>query len=374
MRFHVADTLTGRIVGRLEPITWEVTEPVTGSTSGWFDAAAVGSFSSDLVSPVRRQIAVELDSGAVLTGGPIPTPAERADDGLVRVPFLDWRGWWYRALLWPNTDGTRRDYFATNREQMTILADLAVIGLDHPAAPANMIVDGATASGVTRTRTFRMFSKVGDLFDDIARAERGPDWWTYLVRDGATLTPHTAFAYPYRTLRDGVPVVIRHKVGEAGNGRMLGWPAGQERANVVYGVGSGAPPDQGWSVAESEDVATGTELAWPEVLTLSSETRTRAQAFEHALARLEGLAGGDGTITVTVPADAPPVGEYGPGDLARLVVDDGWRSVDLLNARILSRTIRGIGEHITDVTLTLDLNYQPGDSGEVPGEAVEEAI
>jgi hypothetical protein len=370
MRFHVADTLTGRIVGRLYPSTWEVTDPVTGSASGWVEvpAGTVTGHAPDVLAPVRRQVAVELDDGTILAGGPIPTPPDRVDGGLVRVPFVDWRGWWYRALLWPNPDGTRRDYFATGVEQITIMRDLALIGLDHPAAPGNMVVDTAAASGVPRTRTFRMFSRIGELFDDLARAERGPDWWTYLVRDGVTLIPHTRFGYPFRSLRDANPVVLRHKAGEGGNARGVTWPTGQERSNIVYGIGSGAPPDQGWAVAEASEVTDGAELAWPEVLSLPSETRSRAQAFEHAYARLQSLAGESGTASVTVPPDAPVVSSYGPGDLVRLAVDDGWRQVDLTGARILSRTVRGRGEYLLDVSLTLDLAFNPDDPDAVPGE------
>lgn len=365
MKFHVADALTGDSRGRIEPIRWDYTDPLTGF--------ATGSVALDPADPklahltrLRSQILLEDEDGRI-TGGPVHQPPARGEDGLVQVPFVDWRGWWYRALLWPNADESRRDYFATDTEQMVILDDVAAIGLDHTAAP-NMVVDEQPASGVTRTRTYRMFARVGDIFDDIARSERGPDWWTYVARSGAVFIPHTTFRYPQRSLRGLDPVLLSHRLGVGGNVLSVQWPPGQDRANVVYGTGSGTPPDQGWAVAEHQNVTDGGELVWPEVMSLPSGTRSSAAAFEHVLSRLEALAQEDGTVTLSVTPGQPATEDYAPGDLARLVVTDGWRDVDLPTTRILSRTLSGRGDSVHDVTLTLELGFDPADLDDDPGD------
>lgn len=374
--FHVADTLTGRVVGRLHPTRWELSDPWTGVGTGRITVPLPGP---DLVPALveatrarRRWVAVQDDQGRFLWGGPITARPGR-DEGTVTIPVADWRSWFYRAPLRPTDAGDRDDYVVRDRDQADIFADLVKRALDTPGAPA-MAVDLPEATGVTRDRTLMMLDRsVGDHLDGLSAREvrDGIEWWVYVLadpQDPTRLVPHVCMAHPERQTRP-TPVRLQWVRGSGGNLADVSWPEGEDEPTRVWALGEGQPPDQAWAVDEDLDVDDGLEVAWEQTIGPLDGVSRSEGCFEAASAALEFYAGRSGQVTATVIDGAIPIGDYGTGDRARLVYDDGWDRVDLEAVRITGRTLSGGAGQALQARLTLDLaNDGYGDTGAVPGE------
>lgn len=388
LTFHVADSLTGKIIGRLYPHRWEWTDPLAGSGSGRLyvplpDPAKVEHLVS-LTQPRRCWLAVEDEQGRFPFAGPFPRRPGR-EGGTVVVPVADWRLWLYRAFLRPGPNGESGDYVHTapEIEQATAMTDLMARALDTTGAPC-LVVDAAAATGITRQVTFRQLqTSVGDALDDIAARPDGAEWYTYVTRkagDPTTLVPHVAVAWPERS-SSRAPVFIEHRVeyaeGRGGNVHAYTWPEGPEAPSRVWALGEGEPPAQVYASDEIPDLGEGTDVAWEEVTGPHTGVTQAETAFEHAAARLDALSGLSGQATFTIAADRLPIGDVVTGDRARIVLADGWERVDLPAARIISRTVRGgvgAGQPL-EQELTVDLGDHEQVGEDEPGEAgVDEEV
>lgn len=374
LTFYVANSLTGRITGRLNPIEWSWDDPLTGTAAGSFtvaiprDATQVEQLVA-ITRPHINQVAAQDELGRWWFGGPIlADPAKQGNT--VVVPVADWRAWFYAAPLRPN-GATRVEYVQVDGgfgqvDQNDAMAAIATIGLATAAAP-RVVVDTHTSSGVMRDVTARMFTYTGEALDNIARLYNGPDWYTYLTTDPADATKviaHLAIAWPERALSDGKAVALRREVlletkqGAGGNVIDYDWPQGVTPPSRVIGVSSDPPPDETWAIAESPELLSGEDLAWDEVWQLPEGVMTAESAYPHALARLQALSGDLGVLAVNIKVEATDLGSWGPGDRCRLIIKDGWRDIGLESARILSRKLEGRGSHVTKVTAQVNLSSE----------------
>lgn len=381
LTFHIADTLTGRIVGRL-PVwsSFELPDPWTGAGAGTINIPLpnrdnVASM-VDRTTPLLRWVAVEDDLGRFLWSGPITARPGRSE-GEVVIPVADWRTWFYSAYLRPSDGGSRGDYIVTDTEQATIGRALALAALDTPGAPA-MVVDGFAATGVTRDRKLlQLDQSIGDSLDGLSAQQTrdGFEWWVSCARDVADsrrLVPHVRFAYPERQTRP-TPVALRYQIGKGGNISQTSWPTGATSPTRVWATGQGDPPDQPYSSDEDLDISDGTQVAWETLLGNLDGVTKSSTCFEYASAALDYYEGQSGQFECDVADAVIPLGDYSTGDRARLIYDDGWESVDLEAVRITQRVLSGKRGEATKARLTLDLaNNGYGDTGATPGDPVSD--
>lgn len=383
MKFHVCDTLSGRIVGRLYPNAWSFTDPLATPGTGTLtvplpDAPAAVGLLGDLTAQRRRWVACEDDQGRFLFGAVIPRRPARGE-GVVTVPLVDWRSWFYRAPIRPNEDGSRRNYIKTGSnatEQTTMMADLLELALDTTGAP-DMVIDTPPVSGVERERTCLMLDRsVGEYLDGMSswKVERGAEWHVYVARDltdPLRLVPHVAISWPERASRS-TPIRVEYKDGVGGNAADPSWPEGVETPTRAWAVGDGQPPDQVWATDEVPSIEDGVEVAWEQVLGPLDGVSKKGTAFEYAFRVVEyGQANLQGEAEFTVLDAQIPLGDYATGDRARLIYADGWEDVDLPAARITERTLSGGRGQATQARIKVDLaNSDYGDTSTVPGEEV----
>lgn len=372
LTFHVANSLTGRLVGRLRPSSWTWEDPLTGSAKGTFvvpiptDPGQVQEL-IDITRPHIMQVCAQDETDRWWFGGPILSEPAK-DRNLLTVSVGDWRTWFYAAPIRP-VGTTRVEYVHVAEgtgqvEQNAAMAAIATLGLATIGAP-RLLVDAIVGSGVMRDVTARMFKVTGEALDNISRRFDGPDWWTYMTTDPAdarNVVGHLAVAYPERTLVSGNnlnfrrEIVIRTKQHGGGNIIDYTWPAGNVPPSRVIGISSDPPPDETWAVAEDPDLISGDALAWDEVWQLPEGVTTPDNAFEHSLGRLQALSGDFGVIAIDIKTEATDLGGWGPGDRCRLTIKDGWRDVEIESARILGRTLEGRGPHVTKVTAQVNLS------------------
>lgn len=382
MRFFVADTLTGQIVGQLHPTAWEVAEKLRSPGIGSITVPLPTGEDAvrnlvDLTLPRRRWVAIEDDAGGFLWGGPIPRRAARSD-GSVSIPVVEWRGWFYNCPIRPLPDGSRRNYIKTGadaREQALIMADLFELALDTVGAPA-MVVDTPPTTDVTRELTALMLDRsIGEYLDSISQRERGAEWYTYITRDVADptkLVTHAAVAYPERQTRT-TPIRVEYRRGQGGNAADYAWPEGMESPTRVWAVGDGEPPDQAVAVDETADLTDGADVCWEHTMGPLDGVSRKATAFEYAYAYLSYAQGLSGSAEFTITDGAIPLRDYAVGDRARVIIDDGWDVADVPAARITERVMSGGRGVPTQARITVDLaNNVYGDTSTIPGEAVTE--
>jgi hypothetical protein len=383
VRFHVADTLTGRIVGRLEPSQWEVTDPLRSPGLGSLTVPLPTGTEAlarlvDLTLPRRRWVAVEDDQGRFLFGGPIPRRPAR-HGGEITIPLVDWRSWFYRAPIRPNADGSRRNYIRTGaaaKDQGAMMGDLFALALDTVGAPY-MVIDTPPVTDVKRELTALMLDRsIGEYLDSVANRERGAEWYTYVTRsvsDPLQLVPHCAVAYPERASRS-TPIRVEYRQGKGGNAHDYTWPEGAEAPTRVWAVGDGEPPDQALAMDETVDLTTGVDVCWEETVGPLDGVSKNATAYEYAFAVLAHSQGLSGTAEFAITDAAIPFGDYHVGDRARVILDDLYDAADVPAARIVSRTLTGGRGVPLSARISVDLaNADYGDSSTVPGEAVTDA-
>jgi hypothetical protein len=377
LRFHVVNSLTGRIVGRLEPNRWEITEPLRGPATGTLtvavpeDPAAVAKL-RNLVIPQIRSVVLEDDDGTLIFAGPIPY-REGYAGGELTIPVVDWRAWFYAVPIRPTSGGARHDYIVTGREQGLIMTDLMSLALTGAGKPS-MVIDTAPTTGVTRDLAAKMFqTKVAESLDTIMNRERGCEWWTYATRTSATqILFHAAVAWPERKTRE-TPIRVSWRKDVGGNASEVSWPVASEAApSKVWAVDGGAEDVALWSFATDPAVAAGTRLLWESQLTLNDGTVSKATAFEAAYGAVTRAAAGiAGEAEFTIPAEKLALRDGAPGNRARLIFDNGWQQFDLPACRITQRVMSGGRGQPTQQRLTLDLtdSRYPDDGGD-PGRAV----
>lgn len=380
LRFHVVNTLSGRIVGQLNPHDFEFSDPWSGAGTGTLKVALPAPAQVpalvDRTRALVRWVAVEDEQGRFLWGGPITARPGRSG-GEVIIPVTDWRAWFYAAPLRPVSDTVRGDIIVTDVEQATIARTIALAGLDTPGAPA-MVVDGFAATGVKRERKMLQLDRsCGDYLDGLSARETsdGIEWWVYITRDPADplrLVPHVAFAHPERQTRT-TPIRLEWQLGSGGNITEPSWPTGSIQPTRVWATGEGEPPDVPYAMDEDLDILDGTQVTWESLIGPLDGVKRAKRCFEYASAALAYHAGQSGQFECDVTDESIPLGNYATGDRARLVYNDGWDSVDLAAVRITNRTISGGRGKPTVARVTLDLaNDGYGDTGTTPGEAVSD--
>lgn len=367
LTFRVADSLTGKLLGRLRPSAWTFDDPVTGSSTGSLtmplptepdDVALLVA----LTRPLVCQIGAQDEQGRWWFGGPI-TAEPVVADRQVTVTFADWRAWFYASVL--DADVAADRDFGT--EQMELMASLVAGRVAGPGAPY-MVVDNAATSNVVRRALYRQATMIGENLDDLANRADGPDWWTYLATDPADDTrvqAHVRFEYPERNT--GYGLYLRYDLGNSGNLFGYDWPAGNVPNTRIVGT-QGSAPDQLIVTSTDPAVTAGDALAWDEVYALPDGVNTSAVAYEYTQARLTSRAA-DGTVVADLDPAATDLGAWGPGDRARLSVKDGWRNIDKPSVRVISRSLEGRGGSVTSAKVSIALS-EPVPDIAVPDQVV----
>lgn len=383
LTWHVSDSLTGRIIGQLQPETFEIIEPLRSPSTGTLVVALPNDTASkdrlrNLLQPHNRAISLVDEQGRYITAGPIPRKASLGGDGRITVPYVDWRSWFYSAALRPTSAGVWRDYIkigASAREQISIVTDLMKLALEVATAitPPYLVVDVPPASGITREMTARMLANsIGESLDDIMNRERGCEWWTYASTsaDPAVILWHVTAAWPERR-GSAVPHRLEWRVPQGGNTYDVTWPEGDDFASRVWGIGDGEPPAQPFTSVQREEIGDGLEVSWETVLGPLENTPTRAGVFEKVYAELQRERGNTGTAEFSILADVLPFGDVSVGDRARVVFDNGWDQVDIPAARITQRVLSGGTGKAAQQRLSVDLSDgEYADDGTDPGEQV----
>jgi hypothetical protein len=377
VEFYSVDTLTGRIVGRLYPHAWELSDPLRSPGTGSLSVAIPDEPDRvaqliDLTLQRRRWVAAK-EGEQFLWCGPISDEPSRSS-GTLTIPLVDWRSWFYRTPLRPfsldpTAIGARRNYIKTGtaaREQTLIISDLMTLALDTTGKPL-MVVDVPPTTGVKREITALMLDRaIAEYMDDVTG--RGSfDWWVYCTQSDPThLLLHAAACWPERAYRSQ-PIKLEWQLGKGGNVSGVDWPGGQGASTRVWAVGEGEPPDQVFTRDEFPEIADGTEVAWESVLGPLDGVKTTATAFEQAHAAITRSRGFDRTVEFTVATERIPLTSCATGDRARVVYYDGWVDVDIPAARIISRTLSGGRGQPTTQRLSIDLSdaiYPEYDTGE----------
>src|SRR5829696_4514844 len=138
LRWHVTNSRTGDIVGRLPVNGYDVTEEIRASSVGNLtvpmpDGSAAVERLRNLIKPAGRRshyraVAMEdTDTGQILFYGPISAPPRREGPS-VAISVVDWSAWFRSALIKPAGQTplfvTKQDYVVTNREQCLIMYEL----------------------------------------------------------------------------------------------------------------------------------------------------------------------------------------------------------------------------------------------------------
>lgn len=384
LQFHVANSLTGKIIGRLNPSEWSWTDPVTGQGEGSIKVAIPRDpdqvlHLADLTQPLVRQVVVRDELGRWWFGGPVIGDPEVSDDTLT-IPLADWRAWFYNVVVTYNLSGFPSHLYikeANHVDQCRVIQLLAVMAYgDHAVGRPRFVIDDEPVSGIYRDVTVKFLTPLGEGMDNVARRERGPDWWTYIADDPSdpeSVVIHHRIAWPERRMSKS-QIVLRHQVGKGGNLLGYTWPRGTAPTTRVFGTDNSPFPDEKAAIASDPAIAAGEALAWEEVYQVPDGVTTTAAMFEHALARLQAHNDTLGQVEVTIRTDATDLATWGPGDHARLIVSDGWRDVDLDNRRILSRTLSGRGGEITSVKATVNLSLVEFDVDDPPVEDTGEDL
>lgn len=379
MEFYSVDTLTGKIVGRLYPVKWELSDPLREPGTGSLTLAPEvdqRSVAVEATRPRKRWVACRDEvTGVWVWGGPVPRKPTPQTDGTLTVPLVDWRSWFHTAQLRPG-DTTTGNYVVKDRDQGTIARNLLTRALDDSAITDTtlslppIIIDTSPTTGVLRDRTLvRLSQSIGASLDGLVTVDRGIDWWTYVTpsRDDPTvLAIHVAVAYPERTLRTD-PVRIEWQVGKGGNvAETPSWPEASEEVTRMWVLGDGEPPDQ----VVAYDETTEPDVLWESTYSASGVKKAK-RAWEHAYGqRLQAQQYAASAEFVLSP-ERLPFGDVAPGDRARVVYDDGWEAVDVDAARIVGRVMSGGRGEPTRHRLVVDLSDVVPRTTGTPGEAGE---
>lgn len=369
---QVADSLTGLIVGQLEPIEWEATDPLRGPGTGSItlrrptDSGQVKMY-RNLLTPRRRMIMLEDDHGPFF-GGPIPRRADVNGQTLV-VPLVDWRSWFYRTPIRPNLTTLKAQDYIKNKahrtEQSKIMTDLAAKALAVATKP-RMVIDPAPTTGIKREITALTLEKgIGEYLDSIMDLDKGCEWWTYMAYDpdnSEKLLAHFAVAYPERKHAGRAPILLQYDLD---GGTINGYDPGNsdDYSNTVWAVGNGSTKK--WHYATTAAIRRGSDLTWETTTQTDATTTAGAQAAAAGFIKGEAVLG---SITVDVDAERFRFATIGPGDRARVEIHDLWNDITVAAARITQRVMSGGAGKATMQRFTIDLDdNKPIDQSVVPG-------
>ena len=380
MKFHVCDSLTGRIVGRLYPNAWSFTDPLTAPSTGSLtvplptDPAAVARL-VELTHPRKRWVAIEDDEGHIIFGGPIPRRPARSG-GEVTISLIDWRGWFYRAYLRPHLFSSKvRGYIKTGTGAVDLgvgMTDLMRLAMTSNFSPPLIVVDDAPLAGVVGDITALTLDRpVGETLDSITARGKGCEWFTYIARteDITMLTPHVTVCTPERSTRT-TPVRVEYRVGVGGNAHEYSWPEGQDASTRVWALGDGEPPAQAYAYDEYHEIKTGQDVLWETLIGPLDGVTKNATAFSYASKAIIASRGFGGEATFSMLDEKVKIGDIATGDRARIIIEDGWDSADVAAARITERTVSGGRNKATMQSITVDLTDVAYPNSDIPGVAV----
>lgn len=255
----------------------------------------------------------------------------------------------------PVTEVANLDVAFTQVDQNEIARQLVALAQSHTGGDIGIVPD-AVDSGVLRDRTWHGYelADVGQALKQLSEVEGGPD---ILFTVAANLDDQ---GRPIRQMRIGNPhlgQVGSPFVFESGaNILSYRWPSdGTRMATRAYALGEGS--ERGAIIAATEDsdtVANG----WPLLEADANYSTVTEPATLQAHAVADQYAGRLPVVlpTITVTGDGanrfgqriwPAIGEYSPGDDARVVIRDKFFGADGL-----------------DVTMRIiEIGIDPGDGG-----------
>lgn len=391
LRWHVCDSLTGNIVGRLSPVSYEITEEIRASTVGTLtlampdSVAGVGRLNTLIRpgdrSPTGRAIAMEdASSGTILFYGPIIRTPQRSGPTLT-LDVNDWSAWFRTAVLRPigTKFVTKRDYVVTNKDQGLIMRELfqRALGVEsggNPTGKPSIVVDASEPLSKNRDRTVRMFSRIGEHLDELAATDAGIEWHTYGTRNshGTQITGHVTADWPERGTGK-TPHRLSWKQdlqgNISGNISSYDWPGGENVPTRVWAT-DGNEEAALWGYDQSTTLGS-TDILWEDLIDLADGTTDKATATARAKGELKRATAFDGLLELTVDVSKIAFHAIVVGERARVEIDDSWnRTISTNAARIIRRVMSGGYGKPTVQVLTVDIDDNRFPWGVVPGTGV----
>lgn len=251
----------------------------------------------------------------------------------------------------------------TGVDQNQIARNLLALAQSHTGGSLGVVADG-TDSGVLRDRTYTGYelTDVGDALTKLSQLDGGPD---IMFDVSPTLDSQ---GRPVRIMRIGAPTLGQMgspNVFESG-GNILSytWPSdGTRMTTRAFAVGDGM--EIGQLIAVSEDTARYDD-GWPlletdtsySTVSVASTLQSHADA-DQAAAKLPVV-----VPTLVVRGDGrnargevvgPAIGDYAPGDDARVVIQDGFFAVGIdTTMRIVGIDVDPGDGSIEEVTLSMN--------------------
>jgi hypothetical protein len=327
----------------------------SGTLSGSFPVAApapAGSSWYAVTRPARTAI-YALRDGAPWWGGIVWTSRYRRSTGTVELGAADWWSYFDHRKVLPIlsspsvTDVAQETVAYSATDQNEIARNLVTLAQSHTGGDIGIVLDTST-SGTTRDRTYEGYDLIdtGQALKNLSQVQGGPD----LMFDVLPTLP--ASGRPVRILRIGTPTLGQsgspHVFEYGANVLDYDWPSdGTRMATRAYAVGSGS--ERGALIAVAEDTDRYGD-GWPMLeadaaySTVSESDTLQGHAdADQAAARLPVviptlLVRGDGTDRHGRKV-GPSIGDYAPGDDARVVIDDA----DFFGGQPIDTTMRLVG-------------------------------
>lgn len=363
--FLIADLRTNVIIGEL-PLAGprmskalNASGTLTASTLPLADRRMRDLDVFDLTRPARR-VVYGIRDARPWWGGIIWTSAYDSTNDTASIGCGDfWTYFDHRKLLPVLTVPPPSYTYVAERttayagvEQNELARQLVALAQSHTGGDIGVTVD-ASSSGITRDRTYEGYelTDVGEALRQLAGVIDGPD---VLFDVGG---PDIA-GRPTRLLRLGTPLLGQqgspHVWETGGNILSYTWPSdGTRMATRAFAVGDGI--DRGALIAVAEDTSRYAD-GWPLLETEAGYTTvtTTDVLQEHADADQLGARLPVVLPKLVVKGDAAPmIGEYGPGDDARVLIRDNFFRAGIdTPMRVIGIEIAP-GEDVEAVTLTM---------------------
>lgn len=343
----------------------------SGTVSGTWDLSASwrGGDPYTLTRPARTALYL-LRDGRPWWGGVLWTSRYDSDSNQISLGAADfWSYFDHRKVLPTLPAGPAATYVAvqstayTAVEQNQIARNLVTLAQSHTGGDIGIQMD-ATSSGVVRDRTYFGYdlTDVGSALANLSQVEGGPDMLFDVLPD------LDSNGRVVRVLRLGTPTLGQqgapHVFEAGGNLLRYTWPSdGTRTATRTFAVGDGM--DLGRLIAVAEDT-TRYDDGWPLLETdvsysTVSETATlqghadadlAAAKLPVVLPTLDVRGDGRNTLGRVV---GPAVGDYAPGDEARVVIADRFFSHGLdTTMRIVGIEVDPGYDGIEKATLTMN--------------------
>jgi len=319
-RILSADWLTNTIREELpiQDLRWSKVLDAQGAMSGWINLDHRKATRANL-DPGATLIYIE--RGGVLVWGGILWTARPDTEG--RKLQLGAEGFW--SYFRRRRIRTTKTF--TGIDQLAIARDLIQYANAQPGALPGITV-GAETSGVPRDRIYYAYERkwLGEAIEELAAVIGGFDFDIDVTWDAAGTTPVRTFRlfYPRKGTRiDGL--VFNHNV--AGVARYSADVDATKIANLVDALGQG--DGDAMLVATAADPAQWARYPLLEDVISHKDVNVADTLQGHAAASVERRKLPVETASLAKRADIwPDLGSFDVGDEGRLVVEDGWVSVN----------------------------------------------